>query len=63
MRELKKIRQRTKLNQTDFANKIGFSQSYVSKVEAGKILPCYELLAVLRRVFRLNINKMMDDEV
>lgn len=63
MLELKKIRLKHGLKQDDFARELGFTQSYISKVEAGKLNPSYELMVMLRRFCKLNINKLIDEEI
>lgn len=60
MKELKEIRKKEKLRQIDFASKIGFSQSYISKLESGIDKPNAELLIALRKFFGFNVNKYID---
>lgn len=63
MKELRQIRIKHGLKQDEFARQLGFTQSYISKVEAGKLNPSYELMVMLRRFCKLNINKLIDEEL
>ncbi|MCA9313758.1 helix-turn-helix transcriptional regulator [Candidatus Saccharibacteria bacterium] len=58
--KIKSIREKTGLTQTEFADKIAVSQSYLSKVESGNRHPNYAMLIMLRAVFKINLNKLAD---
>jgi transcriptional regulator with XRE-family HTH domain len=48
---LKAFREKKRLSQREFAEKIGFSMSYCSKVEIGTKLPNYAFLKRILEVF------------
>ncbi|MGJ1366013.1 helix-turn-helix domain-containing protein [Sphingobacterium spiritivorum] len=50
------IRTSNKLNQADFADRIGIKQSPLSQIEHGKILPSLETLNEIRRVFNISLD-------
>lgn len=60
MKELREIRKKENLRQVDFAAKIGFSQSYISKLESGIDRPNADFLIALRSLFGFNVNKYID---
>ena len=51
-----------KLNQLDFADKIGIKQSPLSQMESGKILPSIETLSKIIRVFNISYSWLIDGE-
>ena len=59
---IKELRNVKKLNQLDFADKIGIKQSPLSQMESGKILPSIETLSKIIRVFNISYSWLIDGE-
>ena len=59
---IKELRNIKKLNQLDFADKIGIKQSPLSQMESGKILPSIETLSKIIRVFNISYSWLIDGE-
>lgn len=57
MFDLKKFRKERKLSQVDLANKIGYSQSYLSRVEKGSEAPSDKLLETLEQHFDVDLSQ------
>jgi len=56
----KEIRSKTKLNQTDFAERMGTSQSVLSRIEKGEIAPTLSIINNLHNEFAVNLNWLFD---
>ncbi len=59
LEDIKKIRKRLGITQTELSNKAGVSQSLIAKIEAGKIEPTF---TNARRIFDV-LNSMSDDQL
>lgn len=59
---IKELRNVKKLNQLDFADKIGIKQSPLSQMESGKILPSIETLSKIIRIFNISYSWLIDGE-
>lgn len=59
---LKKVRLRHGYNQKNMADLIGGSQSKYSKIERGQQRPTYKMMIELRKKFKLNWNKILENE-
>lgn len=59
--QLKQFRKDNNLTLTKQSEKLNTSASYLSDIERGVSKPGLELLAGLRRVFKIDINKLFDD--
>ena len=55
-----KLRTSYNLSQSDMAVILGVSQSYLSKIENGKMLPDFYLLKMLKMEFFQDINEVID---
>lgn len=53
--ELKKIRKRTGLSQTEFARKVGYSESYIQKLEQGQLPVTKEFCENMQKAFDLEL--------
>lgn len=58
--KIRRIRAQRNLSQRKLAKELGVTQGYISKVEAGANSPTVDLLFKLRRIYRLNVNKLFD---
>lgn len=56
---LQQVRNKFKLNQTDFGAEIGMSQSHYSKIELNKVKPSKTVLYALKEHFGINPNWIM----
>lgn len=59
MNQIRAIREKHKLNQCEFAKKLGLSQSYISKLETGESVPNVKCLIALQNVFKANAYLIM----
>ena len=50
--KLKRIRERSGMNQYQLAQKLGYSQPHISNVERGAVAPSEELIAAVKKVCR-----------
>jgi phage repressor protein C with HTH and peptisase S24 domain len=59
---LKLLRVRLRLSQKKFAQAIGFSQSYYSEIEKGKVHPTERLLKLIEQTFNVNPRWLREGE-
>jgi len=59
MNQIREIRYKHKLTQTEFAKKLEVSQSYVSKLEVNDIPPNNYMMIKLQEVFKVNVYKLI----
>ena len=59
-KQIRDLRYQAGLTQSEFADKLGVKQGSISKIEAGHNLPASSLLIEIRRIFKLDINKVFD---
>lgn len=59
---IKLVRKSNKLNQTDFANRLGISQTHVSKIEKDIEKPSETLLILIEYQFNINIEWLKKEE-
>ena len=60
---LQALRHKKKLNQVAFAKALNITQGTVSKIEKGQLKPSITLLANLRKVFKVNLNKFIEESL
>ena len=59
---LRAVRKHLKLKQTEFADKIGIKNNYLSEIESGKIKPGFEFFYKLTKEFRINLYYLFHNE-
>lgn len=59
---LKAIRENLKLNQSQFADKLGISQAAVSQFEEGKRVPSIETLDKIAKALGISVVSLLNDE-
>jgi len=59
---LRILRAHLKLSQKDFAQKIGFSRSYCSEIEKGKVEPTERFLKLIEQTFNVNPRWLREGE-
>jgi len=57
---IKKVREKRGMSQASFAKRLGVTQGYISKVEAGKTMPNFKFIHKVRSKYSLNINKLCE---
>jgi len=55
---IKNVRKKRGMSQSSFAKRLGVTQGYISKVEAGKTMPNFKFIQKVRTKYQLNINKL-----
>jgi transcriptional regulator with XRE-family HTH domain len=58
-KRFKKLRQNIGLNQIELANKLGYTNSFISELENGKGKPSYEFLIKLQTLFKVNLGWLL----
>ncbi|MDH1602240.1 helix-turn-helix transcriptional regulator [Empedobacter sp. GD03739] len=53
---IKEIRKSLRLSQTDFANSLNFSRSYIAQLESNNTLPSFEFVNSLYKVYKIEPN-------
>lgn len=59
----RKGKKKIKFGQIEMAEALGVSQGFISKVESGKLDLGYRELKLLREKFKININKIIDEDI
>jgi transcriptional regulator with XRE-family HTH domain len=59
---IKQIRKFYKLTQTDFANKLGLSQNFITQLETGSKKPSDRTISDICRIFSINENWLRSGE-
>jgi len=58
---IKEIRLKSKLTQTELANKAGISLRYLQNIEAGDKKPSIDVLCILAKRLKVSIHELIDD--
>lgn len=53
---IKEVRKSLRLSQTDFANSLNFSRSYIAQLESNNTLPSFEFINSLYKVYKIEPN-------
>lgn len=61
-KRLKDIRENLKLNQSQFADKLGISQAAISQFEDGKRVPSIETLDKIAKSLGMTVTSLLSDE-
>ncbi len=61
-RKVKELRARAGMQQSVLAQRLGVDKSYISKIEAGKVLPSIQTLIGMRYLFKVSIDAIVSGE-
>ena len=58
MNRVKELREKKRIKQVEFANKLGITNDYLSKIELGKQTPGFKLAAKIANEFGTSIDSL-----
>lgn len=57
--KIKGLRIKKVLTQSEFADSLGVTQGYISKIENGDLAPNVEFLKKIREIYKINLNRLL----